>query len=334
MAKVSDTSPQKTGQHVCLYGPPKSGKTLLAGMLAQYYNLIWFDLEHGSLTLKQLPIELQRNIELIKVPDDRKNYQAITTMLYVSEGKAVEVCDLHGKMGPCNSCALAKATGRSWDIGSLVSIDIESLGPEWVIVCDSLTQLSHSAMGKAFRGNQDENNIKPEYVHYTAQGFYLDRFLTAVQNSKANWVCISHEESLVQEDEKEKIVPMTGTRNFSRNTARYFDHVVYTSIENYKYVASSNGVDSLKVLAGSRTGVSLKKGGYTGGLVALFKGTGSVEVEAYSEPAPKQEARKPGSAKDSVAPALIGTTTQVQAQAAAPVQTMQERLAAMRQQKR
>lgn len=293
--KMSDTSVSDTGHHICIYGPPKSGKTLLAGLLASEFNVVLFDLEHGSLTLKQLPMEYQKNIELIRVPDDRSNYQAITTMLYVTEGKAVKVCDTHGKTGTCSICAIAKASGNTGNIGTMIDIDIERLGPDTVIIMDSMTQLSHSAMGKAFSGKQSETNIKPEYSHYTAQGYYLDRVLTAIQNSRANWVVICHEESLSQEDDSEKIVPMAGTRNFSRNTAKYFDHVVYTAIENYKYVVSSSALDSNKVLTGSRTGVSLKNNPDAQGLLSLLRHPKELAVDgARVAPEKKAAIKLPG----------------------------------------
>ena len=42
--KLSDLTPDKVAQTVLVYGPPKSGKTLLVGELASKYNscgLIW-----------------------------------------------------------------------------------------------------------------------------------------------------------------------------------------------------------------------------------------------------------------------------------------------------
>lgn len=269
MAKLSQTSPEKRGQKVLVYGPPKAGKTLLVAMLASKFNLIWFDFEHGALTLYQLPVEYQDRIEYIKVLDDRKTYQGITTALQITEGKAIQICDAHGRVGSCSICALARTTGNPNNVGNMVPFQAEFLPHNTIIVCDSLTQLSHSAMAKALGGWEDEAT-KPEFKHYTAQGFYLDRVLTAVQNSTANWVFISHEESLEQEDGSDKIVPVAGTRNFSKNSARYFDHVIYCSIANYKYSAISSGVDNMSVLSGSRTGVSIKANNNLDKLVEIF----------------------------------------------------------------
>lgn len=270
--RVSDVNVEHFGHHICLYGPPKSGKTLAAAMVAREFNTYWFDFEHGSLTLKQLPLEVQRNIELIKVPDDRKEYLAITAALYLTEGKPVKICDTHGKIGPiCAKCKL-----RPEDKGTIVEIDIDRLGPNDLVVFDSGTQLSHSAMSKALGGNVDI--AKPEWPHYTMQGVLLDRVLSSIQKSPANWIYITHEEAIEQEDKSEKIVPMSGTRNFSRNVAKYFDHVVYCSIKNRQYRQNSDGTEDPKILTGSRTAVKLELG-VTDGIISLLKSTRGSDAE-------------------------------------------------------
>ena len=76
-------------QHVLVFGPPKSGKTKLAGEVAKAFNTIWFDTEHGFLTLKQLPDTTQSNINLIQIPDDRANFRAIEAMLKVDRKSVV-----------------------------------------------------------------------------------------------------------------------------------------------------------------------------------------------------------------------------------------------------
>ena len=48
---------------VLLFGPPKSGKTQLAGELSKEYNLLWFDLENGVDTLLKLPEEQKERIK-------------------------------------------------------------------------------------------------------------------------------------------------------------------------------------------------------------------------------------------------------------------------------
>jgi Holliday junction resolvasome RuvABC ATP-dependent DNA helicase subunit len=45
MGNLANKSINEIGQHILLYGPPKSGKTLLAGMVAKAFRTFWFDLE-------------------------------------------------------------------------------------------------------------------------------------------------------------------------------------------------------------------------------------------------------------------------------------------------
>lgn len=272
MAQLDTVDLSTMGHRIEIYGPPKSGKTLLAGQLAQKYKLTWFDLENGASTLKQLPIEWQKNINLIRIPDNRANHLAIVSMLFLTEGKPVQICDYHGGVGGiCIECDnFVRANPGANKPGTIQTIDLSSMNNATdIIVCDSLTQLSHSAMGYAFKGKQFIGQIhdaiikKQEFSHYNIQGFLLDRFLTAVQQSGKNWVMISHEESLTMEDGNEKIVPMAGTRNFSKNSARYYDHVIRTSVFNGRFDVNSYALNNNNVVVGSRSSVNLSESGKT-----------------------------------------------------------------------
>ena len=281
MVQFNELNLDDIGQKVEIYGPPKTGKTLLAGLVAEHFKTTWLDLEHGYLTLKQLPIASQKNINLIRIPDDRTNFQAMKSMLYLTDGKPTLICDLHGTIGAiCMKCKALPPERR----GVVQTIDIESMGKDELVVVDSITQLSVSAMGYAFKGKQMMGNLndatigKQEYSHYTIQGFMLDKILTAVQQSQANWIMISHEEALPQEDGGEKIVPMAGTRNFSKNSARYFDHCVRTSVFNGRYDRNSSALTDAKVLAGSRTGIDLRTD-TTKGIVDLLRSVKGSDAE-------------------------------------------------------
>lgn len=290
MAQLDTIDLSGTGHKVLVYGPPKGGKTLLTGRIAAALNATWFDLEHGFLTLKQLPLEIQRNINLIRIPDDRTNHRAITTMLALTENKPVDICDVHGKVGArCLLCDADNRAGRKVT-GIIQRVDTESLTSNDVIVMDSMTQLSHSAMGLAFGGKQGnlKSVQKAEYDHYTAQGYFLDRVLTMIQQSKANWIVLSHEESLEQEDGKEKIIPMAGTRNFSRTVARYFDHCVYVDIANGKHQQNSIGTINQKILTGSRTGINLSDDTAEGIITLIRSVKGSEAAGVIGNALPKK----------------------------------------------
>ena len=93
--KLSQLTASKS-HRVLLFGPPKSGKTLLAGELASEFNLIWFDLESGVETLLQLPTEQQEKVDVIQLPDTRSYPIAIETCLKVIKGGPANICTEHG----------------------------------------------------------------------------------------------------------------------------------------------------------------------------------------------------------------------------------------------
>ena len=116
-------------------------------------------------------------------------------------------------------------------------------------------------------------------------GKLMDTFLSHVQNAPFNVVCISHETETEMEDGKVKLVPTAGTRNFSRNTARYFGEVIYCEVKNGKHIAASSTTYSNKVLTGSRSGISLENAPEAS-LLRIFG------ISESNEPT-KQEVTKP-----------------------------------------
>src|SRR5579863_7515241 len=93
---------------VLLFGPPKSGKTELAGRLAEHFNLIWFDLENGWTTLSKLPAEWQDRVEVISLQDTPTYPIAIETLMKVLTGKEHYICEEHGKV----ACGLCKKASK------------------------------------------------------------------------------------------------------------------------------------------------------------------------------------------------------------------------------
>lgn len=245
MAKLSSKKASQTHRSI-IYGAPKSGKTLLAGKLAEHFKVIWIDLENGHETLFQLPEAWQDNIELINVPDTRSYPIAIETCLKLVKGK-VDICEEHGKVS-CMICKRAEAPSTI--------VDINSLDHNTVVVFDSLTQLSNSAIANITKNEPDD--YKLNYDDWGNLGKLLDIFLSHVQQASYNVVVISHETEAETEGKKKTLVPVGGTRNFSRNIAKYFDHVIYMERKNKKHVATSSTTAATTILAGSRSGVSLE----------------------------------------------------------------------------
>lgn len=242
---------KSAAKHVCVFGPPKlGGKTMLVGKLANAgFRLFWFDLENGRTTLYQLPAASQERIEMFAIPDTKDYPIAAETMMVVMKGGKTRICNEHGKAS-CAICLKNKPLDFS-------EINLNELGPKDILVVDSLTQLSNSIMSHIGRNKDDL--WKPEWSDYRTQGSILDRFLSTIQNAPYHAVVITHESSVSLEDGKERLVPVAGTSNFSRNTAKYFDEVVYCEVKNRRHIAASSSVYAPNVLTGSRTGVEIEK---------------------------------------------------------------------------
>ena len=247
MPRLDTIEASKTSR-VLIFGPPKTGKTEIVGNLSEFFELEWFDLENGYETLLKLPVEWKKRINIHSLPDTRSYPIAIETMLKVIKGGEVKFCDEHGKVN-CPKCTVAKI--------ELDSINVSTLPANKILVIDSLTQLTNSCIAHITRGKPDD--YKLEYDDWGNLGKLMDIILSHIQQAGYNVVCISHEMEIEQEDGKHKIVPVAGTRNFSRGTAKYFDHVVYASVLNKKHAFGSATDYAMNIVTGSRTDVKIEK---------------------------------------------------------------------------
>lgn len=254
-----DQTEDTDAKHILIYGPPKSGKSLLAGSLAKKFNLIWFDLESGHSVLYQLPKEQQKKIQLINIPDTNDYPIAIETCLKVIRGGPSWICAEHGKVG-CPRCIerldkdnIKPKEGKVADFVELSKTTLDT-----VVVFDSLTQLTNSGIANIIKGQGDD--YKLQHDDWTKLGRLMDTFLGFVQVAPYHVVCISHESLVETEDKKEKIVPVAGTRNFSRNSAKYFGEVIYCEVKNKKHQFGSSTLYKMDTLTGSRSGLKLEKG--------------------------------------------------------------------------
>lgn len=259
MAKISTL--KATAVHRCLlFGPPKTGKTLLAGKLAEFYDLIWVDFENGHETLFQLPVAFQERIELIAIPDTRSYPMAIETALKMVKQPCV-ICEAHGKVG-CMICKRDEAPVIHTDLPNLKDLNT-------VVVFDSMTQLTNSAIANITKSQPDD--YKLDYDDWGNLGKLLDIFLSHIQQSGYHVVVISHEIEAKTEGKKSRLVPVAGTRNFSRNCAKYFDHIVYCEVKNMKHTFTSSTTASTNILTGSRTGIAIENAAGEASLLQIFK---------------------------------------------------------------
>jgi hypothetical protein len=240
----------KPVHRVLIYGPPKSGKTAVVGKLAEHYNLLWFDLEDGVKTLLnpelKIPPAALDHVTLVQLPDTKDYPIAAETLYKVVDWKPISICEEHGKV----NCTICKQKSAPF-----VELDFSKMDDSWIIVVDSLTQLSNSVMNMILRARGlTSYDAKPEWDDYAKQGAWLDRWLSILQNCPFNVVVISHEMGIEMEDGKEKLTAVGGTRNFSRNLPRYFDHVAYAELKAKKHVLGSSTTYGVNVVTGSRTG--------------------------------------------------------------------------------
>lgn len=256
-------------KRVLVYGESMTGKTTLAGTLAANFKILYFDLEKGYESLLKLPAASQENIELIAIPDTKIFPIAIETLLKVFTGKEVFICEEHGKV----ACPLCKKEGKPE-----VRVCLNELDDSYVVVIDSLTQLSASTMN--FLMKDKEDTARPEWEVYRAQGALLEKILSCMQQAKHHIVCISHVVESQQEDGKVKLFPVCGSSNFSRNCPRFFDDVVYVELKNKQHRATCSTTYANNVTAGSRLGHQL---GDSMNLLDLFASPPDVKSEVKSE---------------------------------------------------
>lgn len=236
-------------QRIVVYGEPKTGKTELIGKLAEKYNLLWFDLENGYSPLFKLPKEWQERIDLVRIPDTKNYPIALETMQKVITGAPLKICHAHGKA----TCPICMKDGSP-----VTDVCLKDLAGkhDTIVVVDSLTQLANSTMNWLLRNEKDE--YKPDWGDYRNQGTLMDKFLGDCQQSTWNIICATHVAEVEMEDGKTKLVPVAGTRNFSRNTAKYFDHVVYCQVKNKKHSFGSKTDFDTQALTGSRTDATIE----------------------------------------------------------------------------
>lgn len=257
---LTEYNPNSEARRILVYGAPKTGKTVLVGQLAEKYKLLWLDLERGAGSLvTNVPKQYHSNIELVRIPDTREYPIAIETCLRLFSGQKGSICQQHGKWN-CPLCVKE---------GAKTEVDLKALGPEWVVVLDSTTQLTNSTLSHITKGKPDD--YKPERDDWRRQGAILDRVFSNIQQASYNVVAISHETQAEMQDGKTKIVPVCGSSNFSRTFAKYFDDVVYAELKNKKHSFGSATDYQMNIISGSRSNIAMEKMEVPS-LLALFEG--------------------------------------------------------------
>lgn len=244
-------------EHILIYGAPKTGKTLEAALLSEFYNVLWFDGDKGLKTaMNILPEEMQKRIRVIKTPDNTYAPMYWNTMLKVVTGRKINICIEHGYVD-CAICKNAKAP--------TVDVCLNDLPANWVVVEDSITQFVSSAIAaisrKAFKlvGGDTNDEAKFTFDEWANLRQVTEKHGNYIKDLKCKFVGISHEMLTAQEDGTKKLVAVGGSEAGSSQYARYFSTCVFAKVVNGKHNFITGSTYSSQVQTGTRAGVSLEK---------------------------------------------------------------------------
>jgi hypothetical protein len=193
----------------------------------------------------------------------------------VIKGGEHSICEMHGKVA-CFECLKRGGVSTKVHLSS-------HLGKDTVVIIDSLTQLTTSMLAHITKDQDDL--YKPQTDDWGNLAALTDIFLSNVQQSKFHIICISHETETKLVDGKTRVVPVSGSRNSSRNTAKYFDHVVYAQVTNGAHSFGSSTLYAAGVVTGSRTGATIETMPEAS-LLGIMRG----EVKTFKSPTPGQVA--------------------------------------------
>lgn len=233
---------------ILIYGPPKMGKTRLAGTAAripEVKKIWWFDGENGAETLINMSLtdEELSKITLFKMRDTKNEPLFIETVLKAFTSKTpVNICDGHGRI----DCAECKKNG----IPS-VQFFLPACKHDELVITDSGSQLGDSAMAALTLGK--ESMYKPGWDEYGIQGKWLSDVLSVIQACvHTNMIMLTHEICVEDDEKKDKFFPLVGTKAFSMKCAKYFGTVVYVHKKLNKHTGGSSSTYLGDRLTGSR----------------------------------------------------------------------------------
>lgn len=231
------------------------GKTRLVGTAAKIKELVtiwWFDLENGVETLLNMGLtdEELSKVKLIRIKGTRNDPIAIETILKAFTSKVpLNICEMHGRVD-CAECLRNKDPFIKWHLKQCTHNDL--------VVIDSGSELGDAALAAACLGKPEM--YKPTFDEYGMVSKWLGDVCSVIQQcTNTNFVVITHEISLTDDENKDKIYPLFGSKAFSMKAAKFFGTVVYLQKKLNKHVAGSSSTYQGNILTGSRLGVAIEK---------------------------------------------------------------------------
>lgn len=256
MPSLAETSIDET-DHVITYGEPGTGKTTLAGLLAEFYYILWLDGDKGLTALKHnLHPELLKRIIPVKVLDNSSTPNFCMTMMRVITGKPVKLCLGHG-IAECPICIAGQK--------QFITVELGKLPKNWVAVMDSHTQFYVSVMAFAYYkrtnkniGGDTDDAYKGDHDYWAICRNMVEKYGNYLKDLPCKYVSISHESLEEMENNLKKLVPVGGSSNANRNYAKYFGTEVNAKIVNGKHVFYSSTTATPGVQTKSRANVALE----------------------------------------------------------------------------
>ena len=123
--------------HVCIYGPPSTGKTeAIAYLVQQGHNVLYLDLDHNTAPFTALNEEELTRLHYVSIADNPFLPNAVPTLIELFEKGSVSVCEQHG----VKDCPVCRGDGSDF-----VIVDIKKLPKNTIWVLDSATRVASSA---------------------------------------------------------------------------------------------------------------------------------------------------------------------------------------------
>lgn len=256
---VQDTVP--SNPTVLIYGAPKTGKTEAMAKLANQFKLIWIDLENSREILAKLSPEAQRNISYVRIPDTRENPAAINTFLLLLTKTNLNICTLHGAV----ECPMCKQAGRTF----YPPLTLNGLPSDTIVVLDSLTKLSESAMFYAIKGKPIDYKLQLDDWLYMRN--LLETVLGIIEQGPFKFCTSAHEMEGEMPDGSIRLMPNVGSSKHMPKIGGKFGNVAHITKVNGKHVARSSTKTPGNLVIGSRSDVALEEAGEKYDLCAFFK---------------------------------------------------------------